>query len=269
MQSSRYEQHLESLVLTGRTLIVAMQYECHPNDTKRQYEKHVDDVDDFVQGLPSFTTGYQPWYSEAKALIRQLLPDRLNDFVRHYEIPKSRKSLDFGSYVIEDYLHGTIVTKEDPISQRPEVLVSNDSAIPRIRQQVSIVESVKARFRSSLFDIRQLTQADLFDSEIDVSKELSKNGFHRAAGAVAGVVLERHLKEVCSSHKQTPRRRATINVLNDALKNGGVIDTPQWRFITHLGDLRNGCVHDNEAEPTKEDVADLLNGVSKVIKTVF
>ena len=43
----------------------------------------------------------QPWYSEAKVLIRQLLPDRLSDFVRHYEKPKPRKDITYESYRIE------------------------------------------------------------------------------------------------------------------------------------------------------------------------
>ena len=53
--------------------------------------------------------------------------------------------------------------------------------------------------------IRQLAQADLFDSELDAAKELAKNKFTRAAGAVAAVVLERHLKG-CGNHEVTVRK---------------------------------------------------------------
>jgi len=52
------------------------------------------------------------------------------------------------------------------------------------------IKVVKERFESSLFDIRQLVQADLFDSELEAAEELAKNRFSRAAGAVAGVVLD-------------------------------------------------------------------------------
>jgi hypothetical protein len=54
------------------------------------------------------------------------------------------------------------------------------------QQQLAILKAVKARFESSLFDIRQLVQSDLFDSELDAAKELAKHGFARAAGALAG-----------------------------------------------------------------------------------
>ena len=135
---------------------------------------------------------------------------------------------------------------------------------------MNIVRSVRERFRSSLFDIRQLAQADLFDSELDAAKELAKKGFTRAAGAVAGVVLERHLKEVCGNHGVTVRKaKPTISDLNDALKNANAIDIPQWRSIQFLGDIRNRCDHANEAEPTADQVEDLMAGVAKVTKTVF
>ena len=59
---------------------------------------------ELIQNLPSFKDDYQPWYSEAKALVRQLLPDRLTDFTRYYEKPKSRREVTIENYTIEDYL---------------------------------------------------------------------------------------------------------------------------------------------------------------------
>ncbi len=213
------------------------------------------------------------------------MPDRLADFTRHYEQPKSRKEITETNYTIEDYLQGTAVRQEikpeasklvrdlfDEIPRPgdPTATIGRDAAIPHLQQQVSIVRSIQKRFDSSLFDIRQLAQADLFDSELDAAKELAKNKFNRAAGTLAGVVLERHLKEVCENHGLTVRKKAPhISDLNNALKDENVIDIPQWRSIQHLGDLRNLCVHHKDAEPKADQVEDLLAGVSKVTKTVF
>lgn len=61
------------------------------------------------------------------------------------------------------------------------------AAVPKFRQQLAIVKAAQIRFESSLFEIRQLVQADLFGSEIDASRELLKHKFVRAAGAIAGV----------------------------------------------------------------------------------
>ena len=147
---------------------------------------------------------YQCWYSEAKTLIKQLLPDRLTDFVRYYEKPKPRKDITPESYRIEDCLQGISLTNFNN-----EKIVGPEAAIPNFRQQLAILKAVKARFKSSLFDIRQLVMADLFDSELDAAAALAKKKFLRGAGAMAGVVLEKHLRQVCSNHtvkisKRTP-----------------------------------------------------------------
>jgi hypothetical protein len=57
--------------------------------------------------------------------------------------------------------------------------------------------------------------------------------------------------------------------INDVLKKGDVIDTPQWRYVQHLADIRNLCDHRKKTDPTLERVDDLLAGVTKVTKTIF
>lgn len=113
-------------------------------------------------------------------------------------------------------------------------------------------------------------QADLFDSELQAAEHLAKFKFYRAAGALAGVVLEGHLAQVCSDHQITvSKKNPTISDFNELLKTNGVIEVPQWRFIQHLADLRNLCDHARQPDPTQEQIADLLAGVTKAIKTVF
>jgi hypothetical protein len=123
-------------------------------------------------------------------------------------------------------------------------------------------------FGSSLADIRGVLQAHLFDSELDAARELLKNGFLRASGMIAGVVLESHLGEVASAHGVTIRRKPTIANYNDALKNAGILDVPAWRSIQHLADIRNLCGHAAEREPTDVEVRELIDGVDKFVKTL-
>ena len=119
-----------------------------------------------------------------------------------------------------------------------------------------------------MFDIQQFVQADLFDNELDAARLLNKNKFMRAAGAMAGVVLERHLSQVLKNHNLTCKKD-TISPLNDALKAGNVYDLIIFRKIQHLGDIRNLCDHDSKREPTQEDVEEMIKGVDSIIKTVF
>ena len=265
----KYQDALEKLIKTGNDLHCAMQFECLPEQiedllsTKNPKEREV--FRKYLQILPSFSEGYQAWYSEAKALVRQLLPDRLDDFTGYYERPKTRKDTTYESYRICDYLLALRVT--DSLDRE---VVGPTAALPKFRQQLAIVTAIRKRFESMLFDIRQFAQADLFDSELEAAKALVKYGFLRSGGVLAGVVLEKHLAQVCENHGLKTRKKApTIATFNEMLKKAGVIDVPQWRFNQHLGDLRNLCGHKRDAEPTRDQANDLVVGAMKVTKTLF
>jgi len=74
----RYKKDLDSLLTKGAQLHIAMQRECFPEETEGTVKKQFGDkAKDILKALPSFGETYQSWYSEAKVLIRQLLPDRL------------------------------------------------------------------------------------------------------------------------------------------------------------------------------------------------
>ena len=264
----RYKKDLETLLAKGDYLHLAMQAECVPDKFNAALEKEYGEkTKEILQALPSFIEEYQAWYSEAQVLIRQLLPERLSDFVRHYEKPKPRKDITYENYRIEDCLQRLTVTRG---GWPEEKVVGPDAAIPHFRQQLAILKSVRARFESSLFDIRQLVQADLFDSELDAAKELANKKFTRSAGALAGVVLERHLAQVCDNHGiKFAKKAPCISDLNNALKEADLLDVPQWRFVQHLADIRNLCDHNKKSEPTAEQVDDLVAGVMKITKTLF
>lgn len=264
----KYKADLRRLTATGGNLLNALQHECLPNELDDALNRQgvgKDKRTELYKKLPSFKAEYQAWYSEAKAVVKQLLPDRLTDFVRLYEKPNNRKDISYANYTIEDGLHGLTITRGMGIK-----VVGPDAGIPLFTQQLSILKSAEQRFESSLFDIKQLVQADVFDSELDSARELNRNKFTRAAGAIAGVVLEKHLRQVCDNHNiKVAKKNPTISDLNDVLKAAGVIETPEWRFIQHLADVRNLCDHDKQREPTQEQVSALIDGVDKENKTLF
>jgi hypothetical protein len=108
----------------------------------------------YLKTLPTdFGEAYQRWYSEAKILVKQLLPDRLEDFVAHYEKPKNRKEVTHVNYRVLDYLQGLIVVTRGYDKQK---VVGLESAILKLLQQLAIVKAIEARFDSSLFDIVNL-----------------------------------------------------------------------------------------------------------------
>ena len=262
----KYRKDLDALLKEAATVRICLAYEATPKQLAEEFLKWFkgdkEKAEKYQEGLQSFNKAYNHWYSEAVTLVKQLLPDRHNDFVRLYERPRTRKTLDAETYRIEDACQGLRTTRLG------EVLASVQTAAPLLEQQIAIVESIKRRFDSSLFDIKQLVQADLYDSELDTSRALLKSGFARAAGAIAGVVLEGHLKEVRDKHDLS-KKLSTISPIIDALKAANIIELSQQRQIQFLGDIRNKCGHKNSSDPTIEEVTDLINGVDKVIKTIF
>jgi hypothetical protein len=262
----KFKDDLKSLNEQGEKLLYAMYYACYRADFLEQLRSvHGDNLNDFIESLPDFKVVYQRWYTECLALLKQTLPDRVDDFVRHYQKPKGRKDIDFENYRVEDYLQGLTITR----GVEKKIVVDTAAAIPQFEQQRAIVQAATARFESSLFDIRQMVQADLLDSEVEAAEVLARHKFLRGAGAVAGVVIERHLAQVCTNHAiAIAKKNPTIADFNEALKSGGVIDVPQWRFIQHLADIRNLCDH-AKAEPKPDQVTDLLEGTKKIIKTIY
>lgn len=263
----KYQKDFERLKDLGLMLQNAIQLKCYPEESKKQIKDLLKEkASQFIKNMPNFKSKYQAWYSESKVLIRQLLPDRVDDFVRYYEKPKSRKEITYENYTIEDYLQGLTITR----GFDREKIVGPDAAIPKYNQQVAILSSLETRFSSLLYDIRLMVQGDLFESELEASRELLKHRYVRSAGALAGVVLERHLKEACANHKvKIQKKNPSISDYNEALKGGSVIDVPTWRFIQHLGDIRNLCDHSKEREPKSDQVVDLIDGVQKITKTLF
>jgi hypothetical protein len=215
----------------------------------------------------AFETYYQRWYTDAHALIRQLSPQRLTEFEAIYQGDGKRKKIDLQTYNIQDWMMG-LRAREDEDGNAP--FSDLDIVSMRLQMQVQLVEAVEGRFESSLHDIRQLVQADLFDSELDASRELLKKGFERAAGAVAGVVLEKHLAQVADNHAiAVQKKNPSINDFNELLKAKGTIDIPVWRNIQRLADLRNLCDHNKDREPSKDEIRELIDGTDKVTKTLF
>lgn len=261
---NKYKDDIKKLEDWG--LVMSLGMDMHNSEEFNKLKKK--DRDDLKKYDGSFEKLYQGWYTESHALIKQILPDRLLEFETLYKGEGKRKEIGSMTYTIQDWLIGTRASVNTFTGEK----YFNDLAIANMRfqTQLGILKSVKSRFKSSLFGIKQLVQADLFDSELETARELLKNGFFRGAGAIAGVVLEKHLSEVCTDHSiKAKKKNPTISDFNDLLKNNDVTDVPNWRFIQRLGDLRNLCGHSKKREPEKEEVEELISGVEKVSKTIY
>lgn len=259
-QFERLKKELSELDKMGHQLFFSMNKECDDLD-----KKTIKSIEDAGWSFVSVSSEYQKWYTKAYRVVSQIIPERLEEFERLYKGDPKRKEITYTNYSISDYL--IRLQRKNGLG---EVTRSPSDAISKMEIQYKILSSAKERFKSVLFDIKDIVQADIFDSELETAKELNKKGFIRAAGAVTGVVLEKHLAHVCALHSLKSRKaHPSIAEFNQLLKDNDIVDIPAWRFIQHLGDIRNLCDHSKEREPTKDEVAEFISGVEKVTKTVF
>src|SRR5690606_14391936 len=147
----RYKKDFDRLRQRGHLLDQAFSYYAHEEEYEAAVLKHFKNdkkaAKAHLDALPDFKNSYQSWYSEAIVLLKQLLPDRLNDFIRLYEKPKGRKDIGFENYRIEDALQGLRITQYGD-----KVVADRKSAITHLDQQVAILKSIQGRFESSLYD---------------------------------------------------------------------------------------------------------------------
>ena len=266
----KYESDLSKLIRLGVRLAAGLRDRIEDAGKTRG---HGDSHNEQTKEEPTivFETHYQGWYTEAYALIKQLLPDRLEEFKELYMGRGNSDPTDSRDYNIQHWLRGIRSPQiNDGYAREKRLFQDIEIAGLRTQSQVQILRSVRGIFKSSLFDIRQMVQADIFDSELEAASALSKQGFTRAAGSVAGVVLEKHLSQVVTNHNLTiNKQNPTISDFNNALKDNSTLDIPTWRQILRLGDIRNLCSHNKDRDPTKEEVDELINGVDKYTKTLF
>lgn len=260
----KYKEDYKKLEELGEALQYGFLYDYrdHPR-CKKIYNQFDDKKKEYAQ-RNAFSTHYQAWYNESLRLIKQLMPERLDDFVSFYAADKRRKDVDITTYTISDCLRGI------RMSRMGETLVEPVDGYGLFQQQLYIVASLGKCFESSLFNIKELLQADIFNSELDEARELHKNGFYRAAGAMCGVILEKHFAGVCVSHTIKMKKTApSISDYNEKLKEEMVINNKTYLLIQRLGTIRNLCDHHKKIEPTMDDIDDLINGTDKILHEVL
>ncbi len=107
-----------------------------------------------------------------------------------------------------------------------------------------------------LTSIKNLIQADVFDSELEQAGELLSSGYKLAAAVIAGVVLETALRDVCT-RESIPMGK--LDKMNSDLAKAGIYNKVQQKRITTLADIRNSAAHGKPEEFTESDVKNMIS----------
>lgn len=184
----------------------------------------------------------------------------------------SISALDIQASALIGYSPAKVQAAAKPIFEAYKFyLATNPQVRVAISQRPAGKDATKTRwlgFKTIVQEILSSTPSSGASTEpLFEAKTLHRAGYFSAAGAMAGVVLERHLKELCE--KQNPPivvRGDTINPINDALRAAEIYDLTQSRRIQVMGDIRNRCGHAVPNPPTKEEIWELIEGVSKLLR---
>ena len=139
---SRYEEsknEIKELVDLGMKMYEALR--------KDETREHSND-------LSFFLSNYELWYSQALLVIKQILPHRVDDFVRLYKDDK-RKELDVSTYVISDAMR-TVTNYGGSYGTWTAALC--------VARQASMLKSCLDSFDSKIYSLQMVLQAVLTSS---------------------------------------------------------------------------------------------------------
>ncbi|MCX5891014.1 MAG: hypothetical protein NTY36_16455 [Deltaproteobacteria bacterium] len=194
-----------------------------------------------------FQSNYQLWYTKALAPVQSLLPGRLKDFKAFYK----------------DYIEGILINNER-LSMVDGFRSTTSNAVD---QQILILKSIIAFIDNIIYNINNVINKELSNSDLNSAKNLLNSNYLRAAGAIAGLVLERHLRMVCikNGYQKIDNRCPEIKDYRKHLLLKEIIDYTDNNGIERLATIRNLCCHAKDREPRREEVYELIQGVERII----
>lgn len=115
-----------------------------------------------------------------------------------------------------------------------------------------------------LTSIKNLIQADVFDSELEQAQELLSSGYSLAAAVIAGVVLETTLRDLCY---QNSLPIGKLDKMNSDLAKAGIYNKLQQKRITTLADIRNSAAHGKPEEFSDNDLTTMIRDIEQFLIT--
>ncbi len=113
-----------------------------------------------------------------------------------------------------------------------------------------------------LTSVKNLVQAELFDSELEQATEILSSGYKGPAAVVAGVVLETTLRDLCTDNSLP---HGKLDKMNSDLAKAGVYNKLQQKRITALADIRNSAAHGDWTSFSDDEVKEMIRDVERFL----
>ena len=126
---------------------------------------------------------------------------------------------------------------------------------------IALRDSVKSGYLES---IESRLTANVHDDLLEQARTLLTANYHVAAIVIAGGVLENHLRKLATDRGLSWSGSGSISKYNDLLKENAY-PQPIWRRIQSVADVRNDAAHGNANAVVRDDVADAIGFILRVI----
>ncbi|MDD9158406.1 hypothetical protein PVK64_19765 [Aliivibrio sp. S4TY2] len=159
-----------------------------------------------------------------------------------------------------------LVTACGEDSQHFKAFVKGEESNYSMESQLSILKRVGAIFDATKEDyeggylnsLKQLVQAEVFESELEQAEELLSSGYKLASAVIAGVVLETALRDICTDN-EIPH--GSLNVMNAQLAKQGIYSKLQQKQVTAIADIRNSAAHGKPEQFSEQDVKNMIRDI--------
>ncbi|WP_205742755.1 hypothetical protein [Onishia niordana] len=140
---------------------------------------------------------------------------------------------------------------------------SFDSSYNVLKRVKPVFLAAKDDFQGGfLISVKNLVQAELFDSELDQARELLTSGYKGPSAVVSGVVLETALRDLCVQNNLSIGK---IDKMNADLAKAGLYNLLQQKRITAMADIRNKAAHGDWQGFTDDDVSTMIRDVESFL----
>ncbi len=267
MDKNEIRQKILDLATEGVDILLAGTMEYYKNIYENASEEQKENYRRASERIKHPKADYHSWYAKAYRAVRIFTPERLEEFERFYTGDKTIKKIEDLNAItagITHYLQRWIVTDDDAEVNFRNTFESG------LREQSNIIDAILESIDDDLFNLESGIHYEIYQSEMDIARDLYKKKFYRAAGSIAGVVIEVHLKKVVDNRGVPLADKADpgMSAYNDALKKHDIYKTPTFSLIQLCGHIRNKCVHPKQEDPTDGEISSIISAAERILVEV-
>lgn len=145
-----------------------------------------------------------------------------------------------------------------------------------IEEGIGILQSMRDEIAGGwLISFKGLVTAEIFADFLEMAEYLLAQDYQHPAAVVAGSVLEEHLRQLCTKNgidlvveSGGRRKRKKADELNSDLAKAEVYNKLDQKQVTTWLDLRNKAAHGEYDQYTKEQVRQMVAGVTEFLARV-